>query len=51
VRVGKRIELTIEAEDKDTAYDVAETSCQKVLANPVTENYEISITAASPSAA
>lgn len=51
VRVGKRIALTIEAEDEDTAYDVAETSCQKVLANPVTENYEISITAASPSAA
>ncbi|MGM0706419.1 MAG: phosphoribosylformylglycinamidine synthase subunit PurS [Bacteroidota bacterium] len=51
VRVGKRITLTIEAETKDAAYDVAETSCQKVLANPVTENYEIEIAAAAPSAA
>lgn len=51
VRVGKRIKLTIEADSEDAAYRVAETSCEKVLANPVTENYEIELTTAAPSAA
>lgn len=46
VRVGKRIELTIEADTEDAAHRVAETSCEQVLANPVTENYEIELRAA-----
>lgn len=43
VRVGKRIELTLDAETEAAARRIAETACESVLANPVTENYAIAI--------
>lgn len=43
VRIGKLIELNIDADDKDEAYDIAETACTKLLANEVMEDFEIKI--------
>ncbi|WP_138430883.1 phosphoribosylformylglycinamidine synthase subunit PurS [Fodinibius saliphilus] len=43
VRIGKLIELNIDADDKDRAYEVAETACTKLLANEVMEDFEITI--------
>ena len=50
VRVGKRIELMLDVDSEDEARDTAETACESVLANPVTENYAIEITEATPAA-
>ena len=41
VRVGKAIHLEIEAESEDAARAEATTMCEKLLANPVTEDFEI----------
>lgn len=43
VRIGKLIELDIDAEDKDQAFEIAETACTKLLANEVMEDFEITI--------
>jgi phosphoribosylformylglycinamidine synthase len=43
VRIGKHITLTIEADTADAARAIAETATNKLLANPVMEQYEISI--------
>ncbi|MGM0546210.1 MAG: phosphoribosylformylglycinamidine synthase subunit PurS [Bacteroidota bacterium] len=43
VRIGKRIELDIEASSKDEAHSVAEEACTKLLANEVMEDFEIEI--------
>ncbi|HET6528052.1 MAG TPA: phosphoribosylformylglycinamidine synthase subunit PurS [Balneolaceae bacterium] len=43
VRIGKLIELNIDADDKDSAYEIAETACTKLLANQVMEDFEITI--------
>lgn len=42
-RMGKRAELWIEADDEDRARRVATEACEKLLANPVTENFEIDL--------
>lgn len=44
VRVGKVIELTVEASDHDEAKRRVEEMCERLLANPVIESYEVSIT-------
>jgi len=41
VRVGKAIHLELEAESEEAARAEATTMCEKLLANPVTENFEI----------
>lgn len=41
VRVGKHITLDVEADDENTAKQVADEACKKLLANPVMEFYEI----------
>lgn len=41
VRVGKAIHLELEADSADAARAEAEAMCQKLLANPVTEDYEV----------
>jgi phosphoribosylformylglycinamidine synthase len=41
VRVGKLIELTIDAETPDEAMELATKACQQLLANPVTEVFEV----------
>jgi phosphoribosylformylglycinamidine synthase len=43
VRVGKNITLQVEAESKEAAQAIAEEASKKLLANPVMEYYEISI--------
>ncbi len=39
VRVGKHIELELQAEDREAARRVVREMCQKLLANPVIEDY------------
>lgn len=43
VRIGKFIELDIDAPTKEEAYKQAEESCTKLLANEVMEDYQIHI--------
>lgn len=43
VRVGKAIYLDIEAASSEAAVDTAEAMCRKLLANPVTEDFEVSV--------
>ncbi len=43
VRVGKHIELEIEASSDMEAHQIAEESCKKLLCNPVMEYYEFTI--------
>lgn len=43
VRVGKLIELTMEAENENQAITVAAAAAKKLLANPVMETFEISV--------
>lgn len=43
VRIGKMIEMDIEAESASQAEEIAEESCKKLLANEVMENYSIEI--------
>jgi len=46
VRMGKRAEVWIDEEDEEAAREVATEACEKLLANPVTENFEIHLEAA-----
>jgi phosphoribosylformylglycinamidine synthase PurS subunit len=41
VRVGKYIELTVDAADEATAREQVTQMCEKLLRNPVIEDYEI----------
>lgn len=43
VRIGKLIELQVEAESREQALGIATESAKKLLANPVMEMFEISI--------
>ena len=43
VRIGKHISLEIEAADKEAAQKKVETSCKKLLANPIMEFFEFSL--------
>ncbi len=43
VRMGKRAEVWIDEEDEEDARQVATEACEKLLANPVTENFEIQL--------
>ena len=43
VRVGKAIYLDVEAESEAQATALADEMCRKLLANPVTEDFEISL--------
>jgi phosphoribosylformylglycinamidine synthase len=43
VRVGKVIYLTLEARSADDAVSAAEAMCRKLLANPVTEDFAVSL--------
>jgi phosphoribosylformylglycinamidine synthase len=47
VRVGKAINLELDAASADEARAQADEMCRKLLANPVTEDYEISMLAES----
>lgn len=43
VRIGKNITLQIDADNEDAAKQLAEEAASKLLANPVMEMFEISI--------
>ncbi len=43
VRVGKAIALELEASSEDAARALAEEMCRKLLANPVTEDFQIAV--------
>ena len=43
VRIGKHIDLQIDAADKEEAIRIASDAAKKLLANPVMEVFEISI--------
>ena len=43
VRIGKHIELNIEADSRDSAETIAREACEKLLANPVMEDFSIEI--------
>lgn len=43
VRIGKHIQMNIQAVDKDEALKIAEEASQKLLANPVMEEFAIVI--------
>ena len=43
VRIGKYIEMNIDAGSKEEALKVADTACTKLLANEVMEDYQIEI--------
>ncbi len=40
VRVGKEIDVFFEAEDGDSAMTVLKDICEKLLVNPITEDYD-----------
>ena len=44
VRVGKMIELEVDAGDESEAKRRVEEMCERLLANPVIEAYEVTIT-------
>lgn len=43
VRVGKRIELQVEAGSESEARTKIQEMCERLLANPVIESYEVTI--------
>lgn len=43
VRIGKVIELNIDADNESKAQEVAHTASEKLLANPVMEDFNIEI--------
>lgn len=43
VRIGKHIDLQIEAVDKEAAIAIASEAAKKLLANPVMEMFEITV--------
>jgi phosphoribosylformylglycinamidine synthase PurS subunit len=46
VRIGKLIELEVNADSESEAKTIAETACKQLLANPVMEDFEIEISQA-----
>lgn len=44
VRIGKQMVLTIEAESASTATEKAREAAEKILANPVIEDFSIHLT-------
>ena len=46
VRMGKFIELWIDAPSTEAANAAARATCEKLLANPVMEDFEVVVTAA-----
>lgn len=47
VRVGKRIELKLDASDIDEARAKVEDMCNRLLANPVIESFQVEVSSIS----
>ncbi|MGH2771803.1 MAG: phosphoribosylformylglycinamidine synthase subunit PurS [Actinomycetota bacterium] len=43
VRIGKRITFLIDASDANEALDVVRQACEKFLANPIIEDFEVEV--------
>ncbi len=43
VRIGKLVELDIEAESLEKAKELLNDACKKLIANPIIEDFEITI--------
>ena len=43
VHVGRLVTLSLTAESADAAQEAAVTMCRQLLANPVTEDYEVRV--------
>lgn len=43
VRVGRHIQLVIEASNEQEAFQIADTACKNLLHNPIMETYQITI--------
>lgn len=43
VRVGKRVELTVEAPSENEAKEMVQKACKSMLANPIMEKFEFTI--------
>jgi phosphoribosylformylglycinamidine synthase len=48
VHIGKIIRLVVDAADADSARVEVEEMCERLLANPVIESYEVSVSALDP---
>lgn len=44
VRIGKQVEVTVEADNTEAAKTTLEDACKKLLANPVIEQYHFDLT-------
>jgi len=43
VRIGKFVELEVEANDIDQAHLLVDSACKKLIANPIIEDFEIEL--------
>jgi phosphoribosylformylglycinamidine synthase len=43
VRIGKFVELMVNADNKEKAFDITREACNKLIANPIIEDFEIMI--------
>lgn len=43
VRIGKHIQLVLDANNETEAKKIAEEACKKLLANPIMESYDLTI--------
>ena len=50
VRIGKLIDLVVDAENGEAAAERAGQMCRKLLANPVTEDYHVEVRGEAPEA-
>ena len=41
VRIGKYVELDVEAESQEKALEILTVACNKLIANPIIEDFEI----------
>ncbi|HKK87484.1 MAG TPA: phosphoribosylformylglycinamidine synthase subunit PurS [Saprospiraceae bacterium] len=46
VRIGKHIQFHMDAASEEEARQMASEACEKLLANPIMENYEIDVSPA-----
>jgi phosphoribosylformylglycinamidine synthase len=44
LRIGKLIEMTVDADSEAAARATVDEACRKLLANPVMDDYEITLT-------
>ena len=45
VKVGRYLVLSLDAADEESAKSQLDEMCQKLLANPITEDYQLKVTA------